>query len=209
MEKELGKINKPDAANIAQKRKLLLIPLLYASDDAPEDYKEKFDRYWQQVDEQIKNLELKIGSIIRVYHESLTLAGEDGLEILAKINPKSFQIVKEKCQSNAKLEIIENKELAEETVDWERCLYIGLVSNKVARQISEFYIEASKKRYEYIGKGIDETLKEGEVAILFIREGHSVQFPKDIEVFSVSPPALDEIYRWIRDQKFVKEDNEL
>ena len=46
---------------------------------------------------------------------------------------------------------------------------------------------------------IDETLKDGDVAVLFIREGHSVQFPRDIDVFSVAPPALDEIHRWIRD----------
>jgi hypothetical protein len=37
------------------------------------------------------------------------------------------------------------------------------------------------------------------VALLFIREGHMVQFARDIEVFSVAPPALDEIHRWLRE----------
>jgi hypothetical protein len=32
-----------------------------------------------------------------------------------------------------------------------------------------------------------------------------IQFPKDIEVFSVSPPALDEIHRWLRSRATVKE----
>jgi hypothetical protein len=27
-----------------------------------------------------------------------------------------------------------------------------------------------------------------------------VQFPGDVEVFSIFPPALDEIHRWYRDQ---------
>jgi len=27
-----------------------------------------------------------------------------------------------------------------------------------------------------------------------------VQFPPDIEVFSVAPPVLDEIHRWLRDR---------
>jgi hypothetical protein len=27
-----------------------------------------------------------------------------------------------------------------------------------------------------------------------------VQFAKDIEVFSVAPPALDDIHRWLRDR---------
>jgi hypothetical protein len=30
-------------------------------------------------------------------------------------------------------------------------------------------------------------------------EGHKVQFPSDIQVFYVSPPALDDLKRWMRD----------
>ena len=30
--------------------------------------------------------------------------------------------------------------------------------------------------------------------------GNRVQFPADIEVFSVAPPALDDIHRWMRDR---------
>jgi hypothetical protein len=45
-----------------------------------------------------------------------------------------------------------------------------------------------------------ETLKAGESGLLFMREGHSVQFPQDIEVFTVAPPALDEIRRWQRNR---------
>ena len=71
--------------------------------------------------------------------------------------------------------------------------------------MSEFYIEASRKRYEHITKRIDETLKANEIAILFIREGHLVQFPEDVEVFSVSPPTLDEIRRWLRDRASARE----
>jgi hypothetical protein len=51
-----------------------------------------------------------------------------------------------------------------------------------------------------MAKRISETLKEDEAGLLFIREEHSVQFPGDVEVFSIFPPALDEIHRWYRDQ---------
>jgi len=57
-----------------------------------------------------------------------------------------------------------------------------------------------KKRYEHIARKIEETLKEDEAGILFIREGHLVQFPADVEVFSVAPPELDEIHRWQRER---------
>src|SRR4030042_132185 len=205
MVQELGKIEKPDAASFKQGRKLLLVPLIYLYQDAPSDYTEKYELYWKQVAEHVVNLEAKIGTVSQVYHESISLGGDDGLKIMEKLNPKSCQIARQKCQDGAKLEVMEDKELAEETIDWERCLFIGFLSDKVARKVSELYVEASRKRYEHISKKIDETLKADETAILFIREGHLLQFPQDIEVFSVAPPALDELHRWLRDRTSAKE----
>src|SRR4030043_183534 len=205
MSQGLGKINKPEAASFKQGRRLLLVPLIYLYKDAPSEYTEKCELYWKQVAEHIVNLEAKIGTVSRVYHESISLGGDDGLKIMEGLNPKGCQIAKQKCQDGANLEVIEDKELAEETIDWERCLFIGFLSDKVARKVSEFYIEASRKRYEHISKKKDETLKADETAILFIREGHLVQFPQDIEVFSVAQPALDEIHRWLRDRTSAKE----
>lgn len=211
MAQELGRIDRPEAASFKQGRKLFLVPLMYPAKDAPPDYTEKLDLYWKQASEHVANLEAKVGAVNRVYHESISVGGEDGLEIMAKLNAKSCQIARQKCRDNAELEAVEDRELAEESMDWERCLLIGFMSDKVAMKVSGYYVEASKKRYEHIGKRIDDTLEAEEVAILFIREGHMVQFPKDIEVFSVAPPALDGIHRWLRDRTARKEpedDNE-
>jgi hypothetical protein len=205
MAQELGKIEKPDAEGFKQKRKLFLVPLLYASKDAPPEYLEKYKKFWEQVTQQIENLETKMGRVARIYHESLGMGSEQGLEILERLNPDSYRIARQKCQNNARLEAAEDRELAEESMDWERCLLIGFLTEKVAKKVSGFYVEAHKRRYEHIGKKIDETLKPDETAILFIREGHMIQFPKDIEVFSVAPPALDEIHRWLRSRAFSEE----
>lgn len=205
MAQELGKIEKPEAEKFKHGRKLFLVPLLYSGEGAPAEYTEKFDLYWKQTAEHIGNLEAKVGKVNRVYHEAISLGGGDGLKIMEKLNPQSYQIVEQKCQSNAELEGVDDRELAEESMDWERCLLMGFMSEKVARQVSEFYAEAYRKRYEYIGERIDETLKDDEVAILFIREGHMIQFPNDVEVFSVAPPALDDIHRWLRDRASKKE----
>ncbi len=205
MAQELSKIDKPEAGSFKQGRKLFLVPLIYSAKDAPPEYVEKFDLYWKQATEHVGNLEAKVGRVDRVYHESISSGGEDGLKAMEKLNPKSCQIARQKCQTNAELEATEDRELVEESMDWERCLLIGFMSSKVAGIVSEFYIEASRKRYEHIGKKIDETLKADEIAVLFITEGHMVQFPKDVEVFSVAPPALDEIRRWLRDRASRKE----
>ncbi len=200
MTEELGKIERPSAESFSEERKLYLVPLLYAGYDAPQEYLEKFELYWQQVEEQIANQETKIGRVRRVYHESLSIGGEDGLKILEQLNPRSHKLATERTEAGATLEATEEAELANECMDWERCLLFGFISRVAAEKVSELYRESARKRYEHIARRIDETLEANEVAILFIREGHQVQFPQDIEVFMVAPPALDTIHRWLRDR---------
>lgn len=196
---ELGKIEKPSAEDSRKGKKLYFVPLLFSSEKAPEEYKKKVSVYWQQVEEQLTKLEGQLGSIKRIYHESIVQSGEDGLKMLENLSPGSYQVVKNKCESDAVLEAFENKELLEETIDWERCIFSGLISQKVAKQVSESYFETSKKRSEFLSKQITETLKEDEVGLLFIQEEHKLQFAGDIKVFSIFPPALDEIHRWLRE----------
>lgn len=201
MAEELGKIEKPEAEQFEGRRKLYLVPLVFSAEDAPPEYMERFNLYWEQVNQHIANLEAKISKVSHVYHEAITLAGEEGIKLMEKLNPASHQIAKDKCQGGAVFEALEDKELADEAMDWERFILMGFISRKVAKMVSEFYFEALRKRCEHIAQIINETLKPGEVGMLIIREGHMVQFPLDIEVFSVAPPALDEIHRWQRDRQ--------
>jgi hypothetical protein len=200
MPEQLGKIEKPEAEHFKKGKKIYLVPLVYSVEEAPYEYKEKCSRYWQQVTEQLNNLASKIGIVNRVYHESIFQSDEDGMKAMESLNPSGYQIAKTQCDNGAILETVEEEELFEEVMDWQRCLMVGFMSDKVASKVSEFYVEAAKKRNEFIAKKISETLKEDEAGLLFIREEHSVQFPSDIEVFSIFPPALDEIHRWYRDQ---------
>lgn len=200
MTEQLGKIEKPEAEQFKGSKKLYLVPLIFSGEDTPPEYKERCHRYWQQVAEQLASLEEKIGKVNRVYHESISLSGEEGMKLAEKINQSCYQIAKSKCDNEATFEAFEDRELLEEIIDWERCLLLGFVTVKVASKVSEFYTETSKKRYEFMVSRITETLKDNEAGLLFITEGHRLQFPKDIEVFSISPPGLDEIHRWLRDE---------
>ena len=200
MSQELGKIEKPEAERFRRGKKLYLVPLVYSSEEAPDEYREKYTRYWQQVTEQLHNLASKIGNITRIYHESVYQGGEDGIEAVERLNPSSHQIARGQRDRGAIFEPLEEKELLEEVMDWQRCLMLGFMSAKVERQVFELYLDATKRRDQAMAGKIGETLQDDEAGLLFIREGHSVQFPSDIEVFSVVPPALDEIHRWYRDQ---------
>jgi len=207
MAEELGKIEKLDIEQFGL-RKIYVVPLLYSGTDAPPEYKEKLEKYWREVNEQIANQEVKVGKIKRIYHESMSVGGLEGLKIIAEINPLSHLIAKDKFESGAVFEATELAELADECMDWERCLLMGLFTQKAIKTIAELYEQCSMKRFEYIAQRIDVTLQIGEAAILFIREGHMIKFARDIEVFNVAPPGLDDIHRWLRDrQKQAAEQN--
>jgi len=204
MPEQLGKIERLEAERFKQGKKLYLVPLVYSGEEAPEEYKEKCSRYWQQVAEQLSNLASKIGSVKRVYHESIFRSGDDGMKAMERLDPGGYQIAKAQCDDGATFEIIEDEELFEEVMDWQRCLMLGLISDKVASKVSQFYVEAAKKRNEFMANKISDTLRDDEGGLLFIREEHSVQFSNDIEVFSIFPPVLDEIHRWYRDRARLK-----
>jgi hypothetical protein len=204
MAEELGKIEKPSTEEFKKGRKLFFVPLVYKAKESPEDYLEKVREYWKQVEEQLADLELKLGKVSKVYHELVSSSGDDGIKAIEKLNEGSYQIARSRVERSARMEAVEDGEVLTEFMDWGRCLAIGLQNQKVLDTVYQAYVEAGKKRNESISKRLDETLKPDESGLLFMREGHQVQFPAGIEVFYVSPPALDEINRWLRDHELRK-----
>ncbi len=209
MAEELGRIEKPSAEDFAGTRKLIIIPLVFSGKDAPEDFQEIYERCWEQIDQQVKNLELKLGEASRIYHEMIFNGGEEGMKIIEQLNPKSHQMVKARDETGAGLQPVEDPDLALEHMDWERCLMVAMGQN-VRGKIAEFHRESSTKRYQHMARKIDETLGQNEVGLLFVREGHPIQFTSDMEVFNVYPPAMDELNRWMRDKagSFMSESSE-
>lgn len=198
---ELGRIEKPDAGKFLKLRKLYFVPLLYAGEGADQEYTERVDRYWSQVDSHINELEKKLGPVSRIYHEFVTRGDQEGLKAIKEINSRTHALVSSRMDSGAQLELIEDSEILAEFMDWNRCLFMGLQSQKAFSLVYQNFTEVSRKRNEHIARRIDETLKPDEAAVLLMKEGHQVQFPADIEVFYVAPPALDEVRRFIRDQE--------
>ena len=201
MSEKLGKVEKPSLEKFKEGRKLYFVPLIYRGQESPEEYLEKFNRYWNEVENQMSVLEQKLGKVDKIYHELISVSGEDGVKAIKELSDKSYEIIKNRIDKGAQLEAAEEGDLLTELMDWSRCLATGLQSQRIFTQIYESYTEANKKRNEYIGRQIDETHKADEIGILFMREGHQVQFPQDIQVFYVAPPALDEIRRWLRDRE--------
>jgi len=201
MTEELGKIEKPSVEEFKEGRRLYFIPLVYSSQKPEPEYLERYNKYWNQVENQMTELELKLGQVNKIYHELIPVGGDDGIKVIEELNNKSYQIIKNRLDKGATLKATEDGQLLTEFMDWSRCLTIGLQNQKVVARVYDFYLEASKNRNEYIAKQIDNTLKANEIGILFTREGHQIQFPPDIQIFYVTPPALDELKRWFRERE--------
>lgn len=201
MAEELGKIEKPPVESFKKGRKLIFVPVIYLVQGLPEDYIQKFNRYWEQAEKHIAELSAKLCEVNAIYHELIATSGEEGAASLKDLNNQGYKIAKACTDKKARLEALEDEDLLTEFMDWSRCLMTGLQNPKVISKIYDSYIEAGKKRNESIAKKIDETLKEDEIGIILMRENHQVQFPSDIQVFYVSPPALDDIKRWLRERE--------
>ena len=200
MAEELGKIERPLAGEFGAGRKLFYVPLIFTPMEPETDLLNLVDRYWDEVGEQVANLEAKLGDVAKVYHEMVPVGGEDGANIIEELNAGSYKVSKKWLDNGADLEPIEEADELAEFMDWSKCMLIGMQSVKVATKIFEFYRESQKLRIENISKRLDETLKEEEIGVLLMREGHQVQYPSDVKVFYVAPPSLDEIHRWMRAQ---------
>jgi hypothetical protein len=196
----IAQIPKPEAGQYKDNRKLFLVPLYFMSPSAPEDGRQALERYWSEVRDHVHSLERSLGQVTHVYHEAVFDEGDEGMKVLEDLNPTGRSFIEALCQSTARLEATDNKELLEESSDWQRCISVGLMSVKVMTLAVESYRKAAEGRYEHIASRIDETLGESESGVLFIRDDHHVQFPSDVRVFYVAPPALDALKRWIDGQ---------
>jgi hypothetical protein len=201
MAKKLGKVKKPAAKKFKKGRKLFFLPLIFTPAKPEPDFKELLNKYWQQAREQINNLEEKLTQVKKVYHEWIADSGKEGVKAIETLDTGSKQIVKNILEREAELQPIEDGSLLNEFMDWSRCLSIGLLSQKVFSQVYQSYVEVLRKRHEQMAKRIDETLKSDEIGLLVMREGLQIQFPSDIQVFYIAPPALDEIRRWLREKE--------
>ena len=199
MSQELSRIERPSAAQYQGKRKLLLAPLIFGVPAEATEGVEILQRYWEQMQSQISSLERSLGPLRRIYHESLVLGSQEGLQQLGLADQRSHGFVAARVESGAaywKPPKTPNRSL--ESLDLQRCMMLPLASPSVVTRLQEWFAEATRKRYAGIGQQIDTTLQPDELGLLMISERHQVQFPPDIEVFYIAPPALDDFHRWVQ-----------
>ena len=189
----LGSTGKARSESFDNKRKLFLVPLPSAMPEVDENNKDLFDRHWNSIQDQIENLEKSLGAVRHVFHELVHEGGDGATAIVSQVSPRSAAICKRITDSSGVFEKTEDGDALFEMHDWQRCISIGLASEKVAKLAYEGYQDSTNTRNEKIAENIDEVLEDDGIGVLFISEDHRVQFPADIQVFYVSPPTQNEI----------------
>lgn len=197
---ELGQIEKPEVESFTGKRKLYCVPNIYPIYDPPDDFKDLFNRYWNEVDQQIEKLEVA-GKVKKIFCEMVYTQKEEIMEILGRFNERVQQIVKKKVEEGGTLLPLEDKEIFGPYIDWGNCLRV-VSTQEVFTRILEYYTELATKRLQHIVSMIDKNLGEFEAGLLILKDEDRarLQFPGNIEVFLITPPSYDDITRWFREK---------
>jgi len=195
---ELGKVEKPTAESYSGKRKLYCVSNIYPVEDASDEYKTLFQKYWDEVSQQIDRIEAA-GKIKKIFCEMIYLQDEEALNTLAKVNERASRIIKKKIEEGGTLFPLESQEIFGPFLDWGNCLRV-VRTEEVFAKVFEFYTELSRRRLEHILTVIEGNLSGDEAGLLVMKDEDraKLQFPKDIEVFLVTPPSYDEILKWMR-----------
>ena len=201
----IGKIDKPDAALYKDKKKIYFVRNIYLPVNAPDKYKDIFFRYWSEVDEHISKLEVA-GKVSKVFCESIYMTGEEAMKVVNAMNVRLEQIIQKKVDAGAEFLPLEDKEIFGAYIDWTNCLMVVRTS-KVYEIVHHHFQEAIKKRFDHIGSLLGDAVKDGEAALLIMRDEdrQHIHLPDDIELFFVTPPSYDDLQHYISESKEGKE----
>ena len=182
------------------RRKAYLVSMVQTSPDAPPEFTSHYEAYWRAVDEHVASLEMRVGPVARVFVEGVGFGGEEGLLRVQQADRQAHRLVKSRLDSGAVLEPYEDQDLFEQVVDWGRILQLGFVSQTVAGTARDAFETAGEKRLEHVGQRLAESIMESEAALIIASSDVGEVLPAEVERFIVSPPELDRLIRWVREQ---------
>lgn len=200
---ELGKIQRPNVDDFQGKRRLFCIPNIFVPEEEDEKLKNLIEKYWHEAIAHVERLE-KLGFVTKLFIETLFIEGQEASDVIRDSNPYMYILVSKKVSEGATIVGIEDSETFGAYIDWANCLRI-VRTEAVMQKVFENFAEVSEKRIRGIADKIDENLKEGETAILILRDQDRIKLnlPKDIDLFLVVPSVYDDILRHLR-EKFLK-----
>ena len=195
---EIGSVGKASAGDILVNRKIYMVTMVQPSPGAPDGFEERYNAYWNAVDEQVSQIEAKAGVVTRIFAEGVIGRGDDAVLMIQQSNPGAHSIVRKRISAGAVFEDFEDTDLFGQVIDWGRCLQSGLINRTVAEEIQASYTKAADKRAAHLMKRLQEGILETEAALLLSGDPNMV-LPEGVEKFLISPPELDQLERWVQE----------
>ena len=162
----ISQIPKPEADKFKTGRKLLLVPLYPLPYHTSTEGEKIIQKYWSQTTAQIGTLQKQLGEINNIYHESIFDKEEQAFNLIKSTNAKGEFLIRQLIENSASLQITEDKNLVLENSDWQRCITVGLMSEKVFNRAIEEYQNSLDARYQFICEQLDKTLKENQSLLI-------------------------------------------
>jgi len=174
---------------IGVERRLIVVPRMYTEEEMilatggeiSEEVKAEIERFWLNLEEKLS----KFGRIHKIYRDMVTADGDGGAEQLSAMDPHNFRVVKSLMEKGAKLVGTEDPLLIREAEAWVGVMAWGSPS------ALELFRDNLRDRNRYIADRIEETLKPGEVGVLFIDPSRDVVLPKGLEVIRIESGSVE------------------
>ena len=180
------------------KRKALIVRIIQPLPTLP-GYEEKATAYWDAARAHANRQETAIGPFRQIFVEGVMGHGADGMLALQQANPGLHRFVKGFADAGAVLTPFEDTDLLQETADWSECLNVQPRSEKARQILIDHYTQAAETRNNHLSATLDSAIGVGE-AVIILALSETLPIPSDIERYLVSPPELDQLNRWLREQ---------
>ncbi|MCW4031717.1 MAG: hypothetical protein NWE80_05065 [Candidatus Bathyarchaeota archaeon] len=141
----------------------------------PDDFKQKTSEFWSYVRERLLKLSGKVNKIYRdgIFKDDLEASSQ-----LRSIDNENYLVIKSLVEKGAHFVATEDPILVGESESW-----VTMLENQKSNiVIQELFQKNLEERIRYISDRIEQTLKDNEVGVLFLKPNLRVELNKSIKV---------------------------
>jgi hypothetical protein len=142
--------------------------------EVPEDFDKTAKEFWGYITKRLKTV---LSRIHWVYSDSLPKDVEN-----TSLRDKEYVIVEGLVKNGAQLKYVEDSILAAEVKAW-----FEMTKTSSSQVVFELYNESLREMCRSIMGTINQTLKRGEIGVLFIDSSFKISFPREIRVIKMFP----------------------
>ena len=167
-------------------RTLIIVPRMYTKSELresishiPNDYRVKYDEFWDYVTDKLRIFRGRIG---KVFWESLFKNTTEALRAVCGDDERGYSLAVELLKEGAVLKPTEDPILVTETESW-----LKMIRSTSYDALLDLYEENLAERSRYVSNLIVQSLEEGEVGLIIMDSRRKLELPQDYRIVKVCP----------------------